>query len=216
MRPIITLSLFLVYLSASSQELPDLKAFKHDIGFNTTFLLNGIVSASTSPFDLMYKIQKSSSQAIRLGASVYVNTFTNTYSSISNYQISKNYDFQATFGKEWQKQITRLWIFYYGGDLGVTYNNYQSDYYNNSVASNESQSVSFGGLAAPFLGIRFQINERLYLATEASLRMMYTRKNADWKVYNYEGVLIDESQADFNELNFTARPASGIFVYYRF
>lgn len=215
MKSIITLSLFLIYLSAASQDLPDLKGYKNDIGFNTTFLLNGIISSNSSPFDLMYKIQKSSNQAIRLGASVNINTQM-SHSSSSYYQTTDYYDFQATIGKEWQKQISKLWIFYFGGDLGATYNKYDYAYYNGTTISNESNSTSFGGLAAPFLGIRFQINERLYLATEASLRMMYAKKNTEWRSYDSQGVPVSESQADFNELNFNARPASGIFVYYRF
>lgn len=216
MKYMIALSFCLLSLIGMSQELPDLSKYKHDVGFNTSIILNGILYSQSSPFDLMYKIQKGTNKAVRLGASIYVNSNTNTWSNTPNYDRSEYYSGSFTVGKEKQNQLSKMWIFYYGADLGVTYlYRKQQTFYNSNLAY-YSMNTTMGGLASPFLGIRFQINEKLYIATEAALKIGYGRMSSTWKSYDSNGVLVSETKEGFNNIDFRAQPAASIFVFYRF
>jgi hypothetical protein len=213
-----TLTLFLcfVFSLTSGQELPDLTKYKHDIGFNTTMLLNGILYSATSPFDIMYKRQKSSNTALRVGGSVYVNTNLTTWSVTPNYEKRQNYSGSLTLGKEKQNQLSKKWIFNYGADMGIFYEQSNQEAYYNSVLAYRSVNLTAGGIAAPFLGIRFHIHEKLYLSTEASLRISYGRELTQWETFNTDGSLATERKEGFNNLTLQVQPAAGIFVFYRF
>ena len=69
---------------------------------------------------------------------------------------------------------------------------------------------------SPFLGIRFQILDRLYVATEALLRLSYGRKESYWKSYDDTNTVTSESSKGFNNLEILALPATGVSIFYRF
>ncbi len=58
MKNLILILFCLLSINLFSQELPDLKAYRNDIGFNTSILVNGIINSNQGPFDFMYKRQK--------------------------------------------------------------------------------------------------------------------------------------------------------------
>lgn len=216
MKTKLTFLLLLISVYSFSQDLPDLKAYKNDIGFNTAILLNGIISANQAPFDFMYKNQKSSNTALRIGASIFASVNTNFYGSSVNYDKRDNWAFDILFGKEKQHQLSKRWIFHYGADVKAYYSNYKAQTYNNSQLSYQSETVNWGGGVAPFLGIRFQILERLYVATEASLRIAYGRNGNTWTWYDSNTSQSNSRNEDFNSVNIFAQPAAGVFVFYRF
>ncbi len=207
--------LILVSGYSFSQDLPDLKAYSKDIGFNTNFILNGIINSSGSPFDIMLKKQKTSNTAIRYGTSFYVNLSTNTNTGSNSFYQTNSYSLSVSIGKEKQNQLSKKWIFYYGGDLAPFYNSYELNYYNSGQIQSNNNNNDFGLRLSPFLGIRFQITDRLYVGTEALLRLSFSRNEAGWKSYN-NATVTAESSNSFNNLRFHALPANGIFIFYRF
>ncbi|MBN8652982.1 MAG: hypothetical protein J0L67_16230 [Cytophagales bacterium] len=216
MKNILTILFGCITAIGYSQDLPDLKNYKYDIGFNTNFIFNGIFSSGSTPFEIMLKKQKTSNKAFRFGGNIYVNSSTSTGANYSGYTEGSNYTLRAFVGKEKQEQISKYWIFYYGSDLGVSYLYNYNGYANNSIISNESTIYDIGGFLTPFLGIRFQINERIYIATEASLQATYAKRFANWKTYDGNGDLDTETKNEFNNFSFNLRPAAGIFFFYRF
>lgn len=216
MKSIYTFLLITFGTCAMAQELPDLKAYRHDIGFNTSILVNGIINSNQGPFDFMYKVQKSSNTALRLGASIYGSVGTDYYSSSSNYQKRENWAFNLSIGKEKQQQLSKRWIFHYGMDLKAYYTNFQADAYSGGNLNNATSYETWGGGVAPFLGIRFQILEKLYVATEASLRIAYGREANSWTNYDSNNTVISSDSDSFNNLKLYAQPAAGVFIFYRF
>jgi hypothetical protein len=203
------------YTSSYCQELPDLKAYSKDIGFNTSIILNGLLNSASGPFDVMLKKQKNSNTAIRFGASLNLNIATDAYNGINYYYQNDYYSISVSLGKEKQKQISKKWIFYYGGDLAPFYEYYNQEYHNSGQIQNNSNS-DIGLRISPFIGIRFQIHERLYLATEALLSIAYSRKEVSSKSVDNAGITYSESSNNFNNFRMQALPASGVFVFYRF
>jgi hypothetical protein len=216
MKNLMLMLFCLVSITLFSQELPDLKAYRHDIGFNTSILVNGIINSNQGPFDFMYKVQKSSNTAIRLGASIYGSVGTDFYSNSTNYQKRENWAFNISFGKEKQQQLSKRWIFHYGMDLRAYYSNYNTDSYSDANLYNTTNFETWGGGVAPFLGIRFQILEKLYVATEASLRIAYGREANSWTNYDSNNTVTSSNSDSFNNLKLYAQPAAGIFIFYRF
>jgi len=212
-KTILTIILVSIFSIGYSQELPDLKAYSKDIGFNTSFLLNGFINSSGNPFAVMLKKQKTSNSAIRFGTSLYVDISTNGSGGATYYQYD-NYSISLSIGKEKQIQLTKKWIFYYGGDLAPFYQFYKQQYYQSNDLQNENQSNELGLRISPFLGIRFQINERLYVGTEALLRLSYSRNETSWRYNN--GATFIETSKGFNNIAIQALPATGVFIFYRF
>ncbi len=216
MKTIITFLLLLVATYSFSQELPDLKAYSKDIGFNTNFLLNGVLNSYGSPFDIMLKKQKTSNSALRFGLLMFTDLRTNTYQSSSSYQQNDYYSFSLSVGKEKQHQINKRWIFYYGGDVAPFYQYYKDSYYYTNQLNNENLNNEVGLRLSPFLGIRFQINDRLYVATEAKLQVSYSRKETSWKSYDPANNVFNETSQGFNNVRLLALPATGVSIFYRF
>ncbi len=213
MKTIITIIFVSIFSIGYSQELPDLKAYSKDIGFNTNFLLNGFINSSGNPFAVMLKKQKTSNSAIRYGTSFYVDIFASGSGGAAYYQYD-NYAISLSIGKEKQTQLTKKWIFYYGGDLSPFYQFYQQQYYQLNDLQNENNNSELGLRVSPFLGVRFQINDRLYVGTEALLRLSYSRKQISSKYNN--GAEFIKSNHNFNNIDIQALPATGIFTFCRF
>lgn len=229
--------LFLIFLVTAtiakcfSQDLPDLKAYRSDVGFNTNFIFNGVFNSggNGSPFDLMLKKQKTANSAVRFGTSINFNTSNDLSYYQQNYNEFTIYNFSISLGKEFQKQINKHWIFYYGVDIAPffaftqieyyaqEYNTPNLEYYIQSLKSTNT----YGLKVIPFLGIRFNINERLHVATQANLFLSFNKKSVAQKSidnsnsspgnYNYYS-----NQKSFYEGTVNIAPASGIFFFYRF
>lgn len=216
MKTKLTILLLLVGTYSIGQELPDLKAYSKDIGFNTNFLLNGIINSSGSPFDLMLKKQKTSNKALRYGIQLYADITTNTYQASYYYQERDYYSFSLSIGKEKQLQLNKKWIFYFGGDVAPFYQSYKDGQYSTGQLDYENLNQEVGLRVSPFLGIRFQILDRLYVSTEALLRLSYGRKETYWKSYDDTNTLTSETSQSFNNVVLRALPATGVSIFYRF
>ena len=93
-------------------------SYQNDIGFNTTFVLQGLFNSDQTPFSLMYKKYKAEKKAWRLGVDTYMNiNKTDTKTSTSNFTDFSSGYVGLVVGLELQKQIDKRWVWYYGGDF---------------------------------------------------------------------------------------------------
>lgn len=218
MKAKILSSLFLISFSllVCAQEVnpPD---YKRDIGFNTTFLFQGIFQSSSTPFSFLYKRYKSENSVFRIGADISVNLTNTRIDTISDQHANERYlSASITLGKEIQKRLSNKWIWYYGFDLvpRVSLSKYENHYHNynfpQSYRSHSSTSYSLS--ARPFLGIRYDISSRIYVAAEANASMTFLFAKTLEQQHNPKEVL-----KDFENLSmlFAMNPASGIFIFYR-
>ena len=197
-------------LPSSSQDTLGLR-IKSDIGFNTTFFLNNIFQSSSTPFSIMYKKYKSPYKAYRFG--IDANFATRNGSGTGNYSNITSYNVSVVFGKEKQNRIWKAWVCYYGLDFVPSVSQFKSANYTNDQKNQETEITSYGLTARPFLGIRFDINSRLYISTEANISLAFSHQKNLQKSFNPEQTNVDSSS---NEGSLNLSPASGIFVYYRF
>jgi len=206
---------FLLLLSVSCLHAQDAPvSYKNDIGFNTTFALQGIFNAGDTPFSLMYKKYKAEKKAWRFGVDTYANiNNTDSKSSTSNFTDNSYGYFALVTGMEWQKQIDKRWVWYYGGDFVPHYSFNNLDTFSNGELYWEEEYKEFGLGLRPFLGIRFDISPRLYLSAEANILLSYTRTKS---YASNVDELIPYRDIEGSRFVFTANPASGLFLYYRF
>ena len=199
---LIASSFCLMSISSFAQAMPE-KEFKKHIGFNTTIILNNIFQPSGAPFTLMFKNQTKGNQAFRLGASLF---FSNVYSNNNNQaQQNFNNNIQLTIGKEFQSSITKRWLWYSGADIAPYFQLSGFELTNQKITN-----ISYGLSLRPFLGLRFNINARLYVATEAGLGLTYgftNNTNTNNSVTN---------KSDGNQFSFGLNSASSLFLFYLF
>ena len=204
--------LFVTYLQA--QEAPVPATYKNDIGFNTTFALQGILTSGETPFSLMYKRYKTETRAWRLGMDTYVNiNKTDSETSTSNFIDSSSGYIGIVAGMEHQNRIDKRWVWYFGGDFVPYYSFIDQNQFSNGELLWVNENREFGLGLRPFLGIRFDIGPRLYLSAEANIILSYAR------VKNYSSnvnELIPYNDTKGTRFVFSANPASGLFLYYRF
>lgn len=205
---------FLFCLAANAQQSPsDDSDPTRDIGFNTTFIFQNLLNAGPSDFSFMYKVYKDQAHAMRFGAdfSFYIidedGTSTNYYQNYSSGSIS------IVVGKEKISELSRHWLWVYGGDIVPFYQQNENTIYYTLGKYSSYESKNGGVRLRPFLGIRFAINKKLYASAEASLNFAFSRSGQLSKTYNPETVTQDTTGT---RISFSANPASGIFIYYRF
>ena len=215
MKHLITPFFFLLFVSClQAQDVPASDTYKNDIGFNTTFALQGVFDSGQTPFSLMYKKYKAENKAWRLGLDTYLNlNKTDSKTSTSNFSDNSSGYIGIVAGMERQNKIDKRWVWYYGGDVVPYYMFNDQNQYNNGELFWENEFKEFGLGFRPFLGIRFDISPRLYLSAEANILLSYAR------VKNYSGNVNDAipyTDTEGTHFTFSANPASGLFLYYRF
>ena len=186
--------------------------YKHDIGFSTNFLLNGIFNSSGTPFTLVYKKYTSDYKATRFGTDLFLN-YNNLSGSANYYTSFSSGTFQLSFGREFQKPINTRWCWYFGGDIYASYIFQNIDTYLNGDINQENKDTRYGIGFRPFLAARFNINSRLYISAEASLSLGYY---SQLNKYKYIPQPEDDVELSEGSFSIATRPASGIFLFYRF
>ncbi len=199
---------------ATAQTSPEEKEYSNDVGFNTTFLLEGIINSGQTPFTLMYKKYKDNNNPLRLGVRINANLTNTKENSPSNFANQSSFSFSGVVGKEFQKEINRNWIWYYGGDLIPSFIFSKLEYSNNNGYNQTTIDNRLGIGIMPFLGVRFNINSKLYLSTEFSFGPSYSYT---WtkREEGYPGN-ISNTDLEVGRFNFSMNPAYGLFLYYRF
>lgn len=215
MKNIITpffFSLLVTCLHAQDATVPE--TYKNDIGFNTTFALQGVFTSEQTPFSLMYKNYKAENKAWRLGIDTYVDlNKTDSKTSTSNFIDNSSGYIGLVAGMERQNKIGKGWVWYYGGDFVPYYSFIDQNQFANGELFWENERKEFGLGFRPFLGIRFDISPRLYLSAEANIILSYSRvKNYSANVND----IVPYNDTEGTHFVFSANPASGLFLYYRF
>jgi hypothetical protein len=202
-----------LYSFAQAQE-NEPKSFNQDIGFNTTFILQGVFNASNTPFSLMYKKYTDEKKALRFGVSVAFE-MRDANDKVSNAETHNllTYNIRFSVGKEFQKHLTPKWTWFSGGDIVPSYSFSEDQTYQGATKIYTYRNSSLGLGLRPFLGIRYNFNSRLYLSAEASLLVRYSR-DTDYSAYDPSHTVIRDVRE--NKASISLSPASGLFLYYRF
>jgi hypothetical protein len=215
MKKVALLSItILLNLNFALAQEEDPQIYKRDVGFNTTFIVQGILQSDQTPFSLMFKKYVAENKAIRIGLAAFFNLDnTHAFSGSTSYYNTSVGSLYLTIGKEYQKPIDKRWTWYFGGDSVPFFSFNNQDLYQSGNLYSESESSSVGVSLRPFLGIRFNLNPRLYLSAEANVGLTYAyTKNMVQYVDTIEPFVDRVS----NNFSFTTNPASGLFLYYRF
>jgi hypothetical protein len=202
--------IFCFALPSSSQDTLGLK-LKNDIGFNTTFFLNNIFQSSSTPFSIMYKKYQTPDKAYRFG--IDTNFSIRKNSGIGNFTDQTSYSLSVVLGKEKQNRAWKAWVWYYGLDIVPSFSRLTSINFSNDQKTQEYINSAYGLTARPFLGIRFDINSRLYISSEMNLSLVFSHNTNIQKAFNPEQTIVDTNS---NSGSLSLSPASGIFVFYRF
>ena len=202
-----TLSIGLAQQSSTRDTL------KNDIGFNTTFILNGILNTEPTPITLMYKRYTKDYQAFRIGLSTRTN-LAKTKASIND-SISSNknslFHLSLSLGKEFQRELNKNWIWYFGADLVPSYS-FSKDFKSGLSlnGTNKRKTETYSLSAKPFMAIRFNIHKRLYLSAEASLSVGYTKISQAYTNSTFN------PDTDASSFYIALSPAAGLFLFHRF
>lgn len=203
------------FSSGYAQEEPT-KDFKRDIGFNSAIVLNGIFDATSTPFELLYKKYKTSNKATRYGLNLDARISTTDQKSgqfIANYVNESSIFLSPSIGKEFQDRLSDRWVWYYGADAILNFSYYSADFYSGGVNDQKEKRLTAGLSGRPFVGLRFDIGPRLYVAVESSLTASYNVSDIEVSVFRPDEVLSNRVRQSFN---LSINPASGIFIFYRF
>ena len=187
-------------------------SFTRDIGFNTTFILEGLLNAEESPFSIMYKKYVTQNKANRFGIDVSVNISETDGSATGAYSENSHLSIRLNIGREVQEPINEKWVWFYGGDLIPFYSSSNRRYFQDVQETSIIESSGFGIALRPFIGIRYNINRRIYLSAEASINVSYIRRFS-FTEYPQTGIIADDSAG--NNFSIAAHPANGLFLFYR-
>ncbi len=192
----------------------EMQKMKNDIGFNTNIVLNGILNSSGGPLVFMYKRQLDDNKALRYGLALNI-SLSLPSGALNNGTDQGSFFVNPSFGKEWQSNISKRWIWYRGVDIRGSINQYNFTNYITVNQVNERASLAYGISFSPLIGVRFAITDRLYAATEANFIIGYTyEKNTAKSFVNGNQTSIDEFSN--NRFNVGTVSAFGVFLFYRF
>lgn len=218
---------------ASAQSQDSIAFYRHHIGINTRVVLDKAIDpASRMPLQLMYKYQLSRTGAIRIGLEGMYSKSDSTQSFTNRHDEITDYLFGGSIGYEWQKQLSKRFMLYYGADGFYRQNGRNIEIINNYPEPSPSQTeveiyidnkltTKTTGLR-PFVGLRANIGKRFYLSSETAL--VIQREHVAWKFEDYikfsspEGGSIQPGSSDYTTKKSTVSylPFSGINIQYLF
>ncbi|HWA34449.1 MAG TPA: hypothetical protein VG737_09985 [Cyclobacteriaceae bacterium] len=209
----LTILISVAFTAVHAQQ--DSVRYRHDIGFNTMFILQGIFDSGNTPFNIMYKKYVASDKAIRLGlnATFSLNNGDEEDSPVGTVSDRSSANISLIIGRERQNSVNTRWIWYYGAHVVPSYFFDNVDYYLDGQLNQTYESSSLGISLRPFLGIRFNINNRLYLSAESRISLDY-RHSKNFGENVQTDVIINDTNS--SSLSFAIFPASGLFLFYRF
>lgn len=196
-------------------------AKRNEIGINTMPILSQIFSNQASyyvtpenpPFELMFKRNNGRTQAWRIGLNLSLSNNNVEPILQGNSSKSSSNSFSAVLGSEWQN-ISKRWIWYGGSDM-ITYRSISfHEVKNEQNILNFSEENDKGIVLRPFLGLRFNINSKLYISTEAGLNMKYGKK--EQHSMNSYGEELRENRSSINYFSLKLNPAASLYFFYKF
>jgi hypothetical protein len=167
----------------SAQEKPEFKfdpmTKRNQIGVDSKAIIESFFKETPVVWRFFYKYQYKNLHAFRLGLSGQFSTSKDAGGTNRN----SGYWMGVNSGYEWQRIISKRWLWYYGIEGRVGFR-YSGSFYSGSVAYNTVPQTSIVknyenyGLflsLAPLIGGRFQITDRIYVVVETSYPLTYLR-----------------------------------------
>jgi hypothetical protein len=170
--------IFIALTTYSQVTMPDAvkKEYRNIIGIDATGLLQQFFNLNTDsylayPYMISYR-RVFKSNALRIGFGG--NFFNNTETFNDKNEVKDNYtDINVGIGYEHYRYLGERWNFYFGADAIVNYSNHKFHYSssNSELIETSYKSIAFG--VSPLLGLVFELNPRLFLATETNYDIAY-------------------------------------------
>ncbi len=207
--------------------------YRHHLGLTASPVLDGFFRNNRSlPVGLLYKRQTAPGRLLRLGIQLNQN-LNNRLDGTTNpfpANIYNNFSLgmTANVGREYSKGLSKRWIATAGADLvaGYGYARFHMEGATNSIPSGElarkvrtdvDRMHSFA--LAPFVGIRYSLHKRVYVAAEATASLAFRRLS--YKISGSTIGLTTGERTDalggntrYNLLNVAFKPISQIALYY--
>ncbi len=193
-----------------SQDSP--ATYSQDIGFGAGSILSGLFGSGTGPATFLYKKYTHDTQARRLGITLSTSLRDGSGTDFQGAPTGDDYtaaNIEILVGKEFQKPIAGRWVWYYGGDIVPGFG--IQKFSGTAPNAQNWREVNFDVAIRPFLGLRFNINERLYLATETGARLAY-----NYRMRTDENPNGQSAERSDGTIALGAFAATSIYIYYRF
>lgn len=168
-------------MHASAQDSTVKSIYHHELGvdagpFLSQFIGRGSGSFWTSNYSLMYRYHFDNI-AIR----ARVGGFADNDDYTTNDTIKNTREEERLYGRigiERKVDFKKRWQFFYGIDfVAETRSQNSLSDYGNEERKNRSHIQSYG--AAPLIGFRFKINDRISVSTESSYGFFYTKTHEE-------------------------------------
>ena len=176
-------------LSLTAQDAESDKIFKHEIGFDATSLIGQVTNVTdfgvwVTPYEPTYYVYyRAHIGSMRIRAAVGGDYLSND-SEIK----TKNSQLDYKIGAEFSRKIGKKVEFYYGLDgVGGSSQDYREWEYADEYLIAYDYKLDYAGIA-PFIGVRFQITDRISLMSELSA--IFRREDVVDNRYTKE-VLVD-------------------------
>ncbi|WP_242921117.1 hypothetical protein [Pontibacter liquoris] len=216
------LTLLLIFVRFAYAQTPDTTSYKHHLGIIASPTLHKVFDSNRElPVGLIYKRQIKANAAFRATLVGTTSMYEHSSPSPNNKSTSENSYFhvQLTGGYEWQVPLSNRWELYYGGEAGPVYGRSvsknrsgNSDYYNGTTVKDNSYNV--GAVVRPFAGIAFQINSRLYIATETAIVAYY--HTGKYKTHTASYGNTSDGTSKYSYANIKYQPLSNLSLLLRF
>ncbi len=173
---LISLLLLVSWLQGLAQDSTGAKSPYHEVGFDAAPIIRQFVNYtgnnySLNPYFFLYRFH-SKSWALRLALGGTFRDY-NSHTSDTTFSDGQSLYFEGRVGVERKTVLSPKWSAYYGVDLLMNYYNDFAVVQETATRSATYAVKNNGYGAAPFLGVRFQINKRISLTTEYSFRAIY-------------------------------------------
>lgn len=181
MKKIFALLAIFSVLPAFSQDEP---TNPHQLGINATLFIkqflafNNNTLATNNPYLVTYK-HINNARGLRAGVGFSYSGSSSNPNSGSPLTTTSNMTVNARLGYEWQKNLSKHWLLYYGAD--VTYDYLLSRVKAASTSGFPPQQVevtteneNYGFGAGPVLGIEFRLGKSISFNAEANCYYKYT------------------------------------------
>lgn len=162
------------------------KEFKNSIGLDVTYFIRQFTFSNGGPnyyynFPSILTYRRIiKSNAIRISLGGYVNNNDGIMNDTLKEKNSRS-NYNIRLGFERYFYIGKKWMGYFGPDLVAGYTEFGSEHNSPSEKYKMKQETYSYGIS-PFLGITFQINSRLSIASEASYDLIYNqlKESRNW------------------------------------
>jgi hypothetical protein len=224
---IILCSLITLYAQAQttdSTKTKNDKIYRNHIGINTQFAQDQFFNPNArTPLQLMYKRQnKKNTGAWRIGIGAYYRVDDSTTQWQGDSHVIYNLKTNLSIGYEKQTKISNKWTFYYGMDLraDLNYKKYKGSKFGGALngvlyyLNGFNEFITVEGSLNPFLGIRYQLLPKAYVAIETNLNLYYSYYE-NHRRYRGTGVTTRFDEY-FNNYGLQFKPYSGVYFFYQF